>query len=92
MDEVKALETDLYEYTHIFLRHNNLDTALHIAKYRLKLYPHSHYAMRTLADVFHAQNNQTSALLYINKAIKLAKKENHENLDNYLEKHKKFSL
>ncbi|MBU2972211.1 hypothetical protein KO527_23000 [Pseudoalteromonas sp. C2R02] len=48
--------------------------------------------MRTLPDVFHAQNNQTSALLYINKAIKLAKKENHENLDNYIEKHKKFSL
>jgi len=90
--EVKALETDLYEYTHIFIRHNNLDTALHIAKYRLKLYPNSHYAMRTLADVFHAQNNQTSALLYINKAIKLAKKDNHENLANYLEKRNKFSL
>ena len=90
--EVKALETDLYEYTHIFLRNNNLDTALHIAEYRLKLYPNSHFAMRTLADVFHAQNNQTSALLYINKAIKLAKKENHENLDSYIKKHKKFSL
>jgi len=90
--EIKALETDLYGLTHFYINKYDLNTALHIAQYRLINYPKSHTAMRTLADVYHAQKKQTSALLYINKAIKLAKNEAHNNLESYRERLKKFSL
>ena len=64
--------------------------AVEVCKIRLKYYPDSHFAFRSMAEAQFASGDNASAINYINKAISLAKDSGHENLSGYVEKLKSY--
>jgi len=89
--DVIVTESIFYQLTNYFIRKKMFKEALEVSKIRLKYYPSSHYAFRSMADAEFASGDTPSAIQNINKAISIAKKSNHENLNRYIEKLKSYS-
>jgi len=79
-------ESDFYQLTNYFIHKKMNEKAIEVSEIRLKYYPDSHFAYRSMADALFASGDKTSALVYINRAISLAKDSGHENLSRYFEK------
>ncbi|KGJ91950.1 alpha/beta hydrolase-fold protein [Thalassotalea sp. ND16A] len=80
----------LYSLTDYFLLKQQPEKAVYIAEKRMQFYPNSHTAQRSLAKSYFAVGNKVQAINYINKAIKLAKKQQHQNLASYQEIYQNF--
>lgn len=89
--DVVLSETDFYRLSSMFLRNERYNEAIRVSEIRLKFYPNSHYAFRSLADIQYAAGNVEGAILNIRKAIGLAKKSNNESLVSYKKKLNEFN-
>jgi len=84
--EVKLSETDFFRLSNMFLRKGLFKEAIEICKIRLKYYPNSHYAYRSLADIYFSNGSVEESITSIKKAIYLASKLNDKNLGDYQDK------
>ena len=84
--DVTLSETDFYRLSNIFLSKERHTEAIKVCKIRLKYYPNSHYAYRSLADAQYAAGHVGDAIINISKAIELAKGANDKSLLSYTEK------
>lgn len=80
----------LYSLTDYFLFKQQPEKAVYISEKRIQYYPNSHTAQRSLAKSYFAAGNKKQAIIYIKKAIDVAKKQQHQNLKSYQEIYQGF--